>query len=177
MKHWTTIAALCCLTLLLATGCRSTEKVTTTAPPADTTTTQPGEVMPPAPVVKPKPEFTTITFSGEADGISFNGQLRMAKDSVIWCNVSKIFDVGRAMATPDSVWLRAPLLGRNESGDYSMVKKKTGVDISFAELQAILESDDAEQRIAKLARRLGYNATIKIKKREKVDSLTFPFKK
>ena len=161
-NHRHTRYLLMLLTLALLTGCRSSQPTTAPKTGGDKPWT---------------PQYTTMTFSGEADGISFSGQVRMAKDSVIWCNVSKIFDVGRAMATPDSVWLRAPLLGRNESGDYSMLKKKTGVDISFAELQAILESDDAEQRIAKLARRLGYNATIKIKKREKVDRLTFPFKK
>lgn len=177
MKHWTTIAALCCLTLLLATGCRSTEKVTTTAPPAADTTTQPGEVMPPAPVVKPKPEFTTITFSGEADGISFNGQLRMAKDSVIWCSFSKIIDLGKAMATPDSVWVSIPLLGQNKAGDYSLVKRLTGVSVTYDELQAILTGEDPEGEIRRLAKRMGHDVTVRIKRRERVDKLTFPFSK
>ena len=177
MKHWTTIAALCCLTLLLATGCRSTEKVTTTAPPADTTTTQPGEVIPPAPVVKPKPEFTTITFSGEADGISFNGQLRMAKDSVIWCSFSKIIELGRAMATRDSVWVRIPLIGRDDAGDYGMVKRLTGASLTYDQLQGILLSDNPEEEIRRLAKRLGYDVTVRIKRKERVNSLTFPFNK
>lgn len=151
------------LPLLLLASCRSS---------------QPAAPTPGAERDKPwTPQYTTMSFSGDVDGISFSGQVRMAKDSVIWCNVSKIFDMGRAMATPDSVWLRAPLLGYNETGDYNMVKKKTGVSISFTELQTLLESDDVERRLAQLARKLGHNATIKIKKREKVDHLTFPFKK
>jgi hypothetical protein len=58
-----------------------------------------------------------------------------------------------------------------------MVKRETGIDISFAELQSLLESDDAEQRLVSFARRLGHTATVKIKKRERVQHLTFPFEK
>ena len=164
MKHWTTIAALCCLTLLLATGCRSTEK-TANKPPEE------------RPAEKPKPEYTSMTFSGEAQGISFNGQLRMAKDSVIWCTFNKIIDLGRAMATQDSVWVRIPLLGRNEAGDYGMVKRLTGVGTTYDELQAILLSDDPEEEIRQLAKRMGFDVKVRIKRRERVDSLTFPFEK
>jgi hypothetical protein len=159
MKHLV-LSLAACLLLLLATSCRSSR-------PAATTTTVPSEPR----------TYTLITLAGEVDGFSFNGQVRMAKDSVIWCNVSKIFDLGRAMATPDSVWLHAPLLGRHDAGDYRMVKRETGIDISFAELQSLLESDDAEQRLVSFARRLGHTATVKIKKRERVQHLTFPFEK
>ena len=159
MKHLV-LSLAACLLLLLATSCRSSR-------PAATTTTVPSEPR----------TYTLITLAGEVDGFSFNGQVRMAKDSVIWCNISKLVELGRAMATPDSVWLRAPLLGRNDAGDYRMVKRRTGLDISFADLQDILEADDAEQRIANLARRFGVALTVKIKKRERVDTLTFPFRK
>ena len=157
-------AALCCLTLLLAAACSSTEKTTTT-PPEE------------RPVVKPKPEYTTMTFSGEAEGVSFSGQLRMAKDSVIWCNFSKFIDLGRAMMTRDSVWIRIPLIGRNDAGDYGMVRRLTGVSVTYDEIQAILLSDDPEEGIRRLARRMGYNVKVRIKRRERVDQLTFPFDK
>lgn len=166
MRHWTTVAALCCLTLLLVIGCRSTEK----------TATSPSE-EPPAAVAKPKPEYTSMTFSGEAEGISFNGQLRMAKDSVIWCTFSKIIDLGRAMMTPDSVWIRVPLIGRNDAGDYGMVRRLTGVSVTYNEIQTILLGDDPEEGIRRLAKRMGYNVKVRIKKRERVDRLTFPFDK
>lgn len=158
MRHYLLPAAAACLAFLLATACCSTKPATTTGTPS----------------ARP---YTVITFTGESEGLSFNGQVRMAKDSVIWCNISKLVELGRAMATPDSVWLRAPLLGRNDAGDYRMVKRRTGLDISFADLQDILEADDAEQRIANLARRFGVTLTVKIKKRERVDTLTFPFRK
>lgn len=160
MRHWITIAVLGCLTLLLATGCHSTEKATSTAP----------EMRQPR-------EYYTMNFSGEADGIGFSGQLRMAKDSVIWCNFSKIIDLGRAMATRDSVWVKIPLLNRNDCGDYGMVKRLTGVSVTYDELQSIVLSDNAEERIRNLARRMGYDVTVRIKRRERVESLTFPFNK
>lgn len=158
------VAALCCLTLLMAAACSSTEK----------TAKKPVEEKP---VVKPQPEYTSMTFSGEAEGISFNGQLRMAKDSVIWCNFSKIIDLGRAMATRDSVWISIPLLGRNEAGNYGMVRRLTGVSVSYDELQGILLSDDVEGGIRRLAKRMGYDVKVRIKRRERVDKLTFPFNK
>ena len=118
-----------------------------------------------------------MNFSGEAEGVSFNGQMRMAKDSIIWCNFSKIIDLGRAMATPDSVWVNIPLLGRNQAGDYAMVKRLTGASVTYDELQAILLSDKPEEGIRRLAKRMGLDVTVRIKKRERVDGLTFPFNK
>ena len=157
----------------LLAGCRSNRPTavadTTAVPPAvpaaDTTATVPTRV------------YTVVNFTATVEGVNANGQLRVAEDSVMWVSVNKLIELGRAMATPDSVWLRAPLLGRNDAGDYRMVKRRTGLDISFADLQDILEADDAEQRIANLARRFGVALTVKIKKRERVDTLTFPFRK
>lgn len=145
------------IAVVLVTGCRSTEKTAATPHAAR--------------------EYYTMNFSGEADGFGFNGQLRMAKDSVIWCNFSKIFDLGRAMATPDSVWVNIPLLSRHDAGDYAMVKRLTGVSTSFSELQSIVLSPNAEEQIRQLAKRMGHDVTVRIKKRERVESLTFPFKK
>ena len=149
------------LMAMMAVGCRSTRQAS-----APTPVETPSESL-----------YTVMTFTGTVEGISVNGQVRMEHGKVIWCSVSKFIELGRAMATPDSVWLRAPLLGRNDAGDYRMVKRRTGLDISFADLQDILEADDAEQRIANLARRFGVTLTVKIKKRERVDTLTFPFRK
>ena len=113
---------------VLVTGCRSTEKV---AAPSSTAR-----------------EYYTMNFSGEADGIGFSGQLRMAKDSVIWCNFSKIIELGRTMATRDSVWVSIPLINRHEAGDYAMVKRLTGVSVTYDELQSIVLSDNAEEKSA-----------------------------
>ena len=142
--------------VMLATGCRSSEKASKSSV---------------------QREYLTMNFSGEADGLSFTGQLRMATDSVIWCNFSKIIEVGRAMATRDSVWVRIPLLGRNDAGDYRMVERVAGFRITFDELQAILLGNNTEEEIRRLAKRMGHDVTVRIKKRERVDNLTFPFNK
>jgi hypothetical protein len=153
---------LLCLAALLATGCRSTRQ---------------SAVTPPPPPETPTAEYSIITFDGILDGIGVSGQIRMAKDSVIWCSVSKFIELGRAMASPDSVWISVPLMNRYEVGDYRSVKQLTKIDITFAELQDILESEDAEQRIAMLARQAGHDMTLRIKRRQRTDSLTFPFKR
>ena len=142
--------------VMLATGCRSSEKASKSSV---------------------QREYLTMNFSGEADGLSFTGQLRMATDSVIWCNLSKFIEVGRAMATKDSVWVRIPLLGRNDAGDYRMVERVAGFRITFDELQAILLGNNTEEEIRRLAKRMGHDVTVRIKKRERVDNLTFPFNK
>jgi hypothetical protein len=157
MKKSFIIGLMMVVATVLVTGCRSTEKVTATS--------------------STEREYLTMNFSGQADGIGFNGQLRVAKDSIIWCNFSKIIDLGRAMATPDSVWVDIPLLNRHDAGTYAMVKRLTGTSVTFDELQAIVLSDNAEERIHLLAQRMGHDVTVRIKKREHVDKLTFPFNK
>lgn len=145
------------MAVVLVTGCRSTEK--TVATPST------GR------------EYYTMNFSGEVDGIAFSGQMRMATDSIIWCNFSKIIDLGRAMATRDSVWVSIPLINRHEAGDYAMVKRLTGVSVTYDELQSIVLSDNAEEKIRHLAQRMGHDVKVRIKRRERVASLTFPFNK
>ena len=49
--------------------------------------------------------------------------------------------------------------------------------LTFADLQGILESDDAERRIEELARRLDITMQVRITRREKVENLSFPFNK
>lgn len=148
------------LAAMLATGCRSS-RMAATAPTAGTEA----------------PRYTAMTFTGDVDGIGVNGQVRMRQDSVIWCSVSKFVELGRALATPDSVWVRMPLLNKRFAGNYRDLERTTGVKTSFAELQEVLESPDAEARIATIAQRLGHNATIRITRREQKESLNFPFNK
>ncbi|MBP3763400.1 MAG: DUF4292 domain-containing protein [Bacteroidales bacterium] len=150
--------------LLALSGCRTLRDPGTSPPP------------PEAPAAA-KRSYTVISFTGTVEGISVNGQVRLAQDSVIWGNASKIIEVGRAMATPDSVWVRSAVLGINESTDYQRLQRHAGRAVTFDWLQETLLSDNAEERLNTLARSLGYNATIRITRREQVDRLTFPFTK
>lgn len=119
--------------------------------------------------------YTIVQFTAEVEGTSVSGQLRMAEDSVIWVSVNKFIEVGRALATTDSLFLNAPLLGSTQATTYADLQQRTQSKITFDQLQNILLDNDAEQRIAELAKRLGYNAKVHIVSRRKVQSLNFPY--
>ncbi len=144
---------------LTTVGCRSTQGVSSTPQQAE------------------RHDYTVMTFTGTVDGMSVSGQVRMDRDKVIWCSVSKFIEVGRAMATPDSVWVKAPLLGQDRRGNYNDLSRVAKAPLTFADLQGILESDDAERRIEELARRLDITMQVRITRREKVENLSFPFNK
>lgn len=145
---------------LAVTGCRSTKSVSPTPTPQEETH-----------------QYTVMAFSGTVDGMSVSGQVRMDKDRTIWCSVSKFIEIGRALATTDSVWVRVPIAGRYHRGDYNDLSRIAKMPVTFADLQGILESPHAEQRITELAKQLGVEARVKITRREKVEKLTFPFEK
>lgn len=157
------------LLTLMATGCHTARKAAT-APPEPISETE--EVMP-----VPKRTYTVMTFDGMVEGISVNGQLRVAEDSVMWVSVNKLIEMGRAMCTPDSLWLRAPLLGRDDAMDYATLRRMTGVDITYDEMQQTVLAPDAEEQMRLLAQRLGIHAAIRITQRRQVEHLTFPYTK
>ena len=125
----------------------------------------------------PKRVYRVMSFDGEVEGISVSGQLRMATDSAMWLSVNKIIEVGRAMCTTDSLWLRAPLLGRDDAMDYATLRRVTGVAVSYDDLQQIALSDDAEERITAIAAKLGFSARVRITRRREVEQLSFPYPK
>lgn len=140
-------------------GCRSTRTASPTPPATE------------------QHDYTVMTFTATVEGMSVNGQVRMEKDRVIWCSVNKFIEVGRAMATTDSLWVQVPMLNRYQQGNYNDLSRLAQTNLTFADLQDMLESDDAERRIVALAQRLGVSMTLKITRKEKVKSLTFPFNK
>lgn len=153
---------------LIAVGChtsRETAKVPEVAPSA-------AEAQPPL-----RRNYTVMNFEGTVEGVNMSGQFRVAEDSVMWVTVNKIIEMGRAMCTPDSLWLRAPLLGHDDALDYPALKQLTGVDITYDEMQQIALAPNAEERLSQLARRLGFEATIHITQRQRVEHLTFPYNK
>ncbi len=161
------VLLLCAGVLLLATACRSSRQAVGGEPPVATAE---GEGA-------PQREYTIITLEGTAEGLSFNAQVRMAKDSIIWANATKVLELARAMCTPDSVWVNVPLFGGQKQGTYADVERYFGVATSFEELQAILESPNPEKRITELAETMGVRCKVRVVKREKADRLTFPYVK
>jgi len=156
---------------MLATGCRSIRKVSTKVPEGESG--QPTATVPEP--QKPKRELSVMNFTATVDGMSVNGQVRIAADSVMWVSVSKIIELGRAKATADSVWINAPIMNRKFAGTYDEVSRRAGRTVTFEWLQHIATAPDAEKQAAALARQLGIDAEIKITRRQSVDALTFPY--
>lgn len=161
------------LLALLAAGCRSSRQTVAPTPPAPEAPPVAADTVP----ALPQRQYTVLQFTGVVEGMTVDGQLRIAEDSAMWLSVNKIIEVGRALATADSVFLRAPLLGRDEGMDYATLNRATGVKTSLAELQEIALDENASERINALARRLGFNATVRITARRRVDRLSFPFQR
>lgn len=159
--------------LLFFSGCRSLHKATATVAPD--TTVVPEVVIPePVPEVQ-KRELTAMNFTATVDGMSVSGQVRQASDSIIWVTVSKFFELGRAKATVDSVWVSVPLAGRRFAGTYAEASRVAKREVSFEALQGILGAPDAERQIEALAATLGLEATVRLGRRQKMETLTFPF--
>lgn len=151
---------------MLLAGCRSTRQVVSTPPEAAAKPQEP-----------PRRELTVTSFTAIVNGISASGQVRMAEDSVIWVNVTKLVELGRGLATKDSVWLSVPLADRYFAGSYDDLERITHRRLTYADLQAMMKADDAGEKIEALAASLGYEAKVYITARRKVEKLTFPFKK
>ena len=132
-------------------------------------------VAEPAPA--PQRNYSVVGFTATLEGVETVGQLRIAEDSILWVTVTKLVELGRAMATPDSVWLNAPAFGHSFAGTYPELSRMVGRRITFDMLHEIALADDAEARLARLAAELGVNASVSITSRKRVDRLTFPFRK
>ena len=97
-----------------------------------------------------------------SEGTSVSGQVRIAHDSLIWLSVTKIIELGRAMATPDSVWVTVPIANKRFAGNYHDVERHSKQPVNFAMLQEIATADDAEERIEAMARTMGPSCTVGI---------------
>ena len=150
----------------LLVGCWSTRQTATTAPA--------GVVAEPE---VPQRQLTVTTFTATVNGISASGQLRVAEDSVIWVSVNKLVELGRGLATKDSVWLIAPITNGEFAGSYDDLSRLTRRQISYDDLQAIVTAEDADMQIESLAASLGLEMKVYITGRRNVKKLTFPFKK
>lgn len=160
------------LALCLA-GCRSAHKATATVTPVSPATPEP-TLPDPVPETQ-KRELYATNFTATVDGFSVSGQVRQAADSVIWVTVTKFFELGRAKATVDSVWVNVPLAGRSFAGTYAEASRLAKQEVSFNKLQNILNAPDAERQIEALAATLGFEAEVRLGQRQKADRLTFPF--
>lgn len=169
--------AMVLLAAMLATaGCRSSRQAANA--PAGADSTAPGQTAAPAAEAAPAAKERTVTnFDATFEGIGMNGQLRIVQDSALWVSVTKIIEVGRGLATRDSVWISAPILDVRFAGTYADLSRKAGRKLTFDKLQQMALADNAEQELQRLAAELGFNAKVHITSRRKVDRLGVPFRK
>ncbi|MGV3590006.1 MAG: DUF4292 domain-containing protein [Adhaeribacter sp.] len=109
--------------------------------PVSSSTPTPGETAAPANL-----EFKYFNARGrmqvedEGDKITTNINIRMRKDSIIWISIIPALGIeaARIRLTQDSVYMLNRLKKEYFAGDYSFIKQKYKVDVTFDLLQAIL---------------------------------------
>lgn len=132
------------LAILCLAGCRSHKELSR----KDNGNTG-RDTVPVATTDAPRPErldtlananYSTLqaNFRCSVQNIAVNGQLRMAKDSIIWGSINKVIELGRMRLTPDRAQAYAKMMGLKYDFSYSKIQQQWGIDIDFATLQALI---------------------------------------
>ncbi|MBQ9417499.1 MAG: DUF4292 domain-containing protein [Bacteroidales bacterium] len=121
--------------------------------------------------------YLVANFRAMVEGVQANGQVRVARDSALWIAAYKMVELGRMLATTDSVWINLPLMGRQVAGTYAELESRTGAKWSYGKLQAAVLSDEASQRIAALLAELGFDAKVEMGEKKIVEHTDFPIAK
>lgn len=128
--------------LLAFAGCKPTE-VTTDGP---NRSTEAESVL--ASNRATRLDYDRITLRGKGrlkdieTNLSFSYKITVIKDSLIYASVSKLgIAAYKVLADPDSVRIRKTLEKSAEICDYSLVKRATGFDLDFYDLQDVLVGD------------------------------------
>lgn len=95
-------------------------------------------------------QFKTLTLKGKADytneakneSIGFSYKVCIAKDSLIWANMTKLgLPAATILIDRDSVRMRLPLTREAVLCDFSVLRQMSGLDVDFQTLQAYLIGD------------------------------------
>lgn len=68
----------------------------------------------------------------------FTVRLRMKKDSLIWMKGTKVVTAFKIQITPDSFSFYSPVAKEYFEGDFTLLKKILGVELTFGQLQDLL---------------------------------------
>lgn len=79
-----------------------------------------------------------VDFEDNNNKLGFNVRMKIKKDEAIWLKGTKIITIFKAKITPDKVSFYSPYKKNYFEGDFSMLKKLLGTDISFEQLQNLL---------------------------------------
>lgn len=94
-------------------------------------------------------DWYTANYTVETRGLSATGQVRMRRDSVIWLNATKLFELGRAKFTRDSVTGYLKVNNTYIRCSYADLRKH-GIDISYATLQRVLTGKGSNRNIVQV---------------------------
>lgn len=98
----------------------------------------------PAATVQPEAlQYNTFTgsFTCEIQGIQFNGQVRIHRDSAIWISANKLIELGRILLTPDSVQFYIKMNNSHLMTTYDQLAQQWGIDIDYPTMQALILGD------------------------------------
>ena len=95
----------------------------------------------------------------------------------MWVTVNKLVELGRALATTDSVWVSAPMMEVNFSGTYEDLSRKAGRKLTYEMLQTLATSPNAEAELTRLAAELGFTAEVHFGERREVSHVSMPYRK
>ena len=79
-----------------------------------------------------------VDYEDNSEGLGFSVRMKIKKDEVIWLKGTKIITIFKAKITPDKVSFYSPYKKNYFEGDFSMLKKLLGTDITFQQLQNLL---------------------------------------
>jgi hypothetical protein len=79
------------------------------------------------------------TYSDEKDVVKFTGNLRMAKDSLVWLNVRKLnVEAARVLITPDSFFVIDRLNNEYLARDFAFLQERFQLPVNFQSFQQLL---------------------------------------
>lgn len=79
-----------------------------------------------------------VKYKDRKEDVSFSVHMKLKKDEVIWLKGTKFITVFKAKITPQKVRFYSPYKKNFFEGDFSMLKKLLGVDVTFGQLQNML---------------------------------------
>ncbi len=86
--------------------------------------------------------FTTkanVRYQDKYTNQSFSSTIKVRKDSLIWLNVKKLgIEGGRALITPDSIFIINRLQREYYARDFGYLKRKYNIDVDFNTLQQLI---------------------------------------
>ena len=83
-------------------------------------------------------DYLSSNFTLSISGMSANGVMRMHHDDRVWVSVSKVFELGRALFTKDSVFAYVKMTGKYVRCSYADLRAALGAYVDYRTVQGVL---------------------------------------